>query len=250
MNNSEKMAWGFYWLQKMRGGEKAEIVYIFSFSADKFPVHGKPSGYYFEHVWCENKDIFLHNKNALIFGTGTVIDVSSNLPQYCNLFLWWFVCSSGFWTYEKLVTLCIFYSLFYTGRLMSVCNMITMAEDLCGQLPAQTPVDPDQIKLFFSILNYMMHLGEKKKNISLVESSLQRVWDFQEQLGTPRAWLMPGCWSTAQMKTENCRAIECLGPRLQPQRLPPYPLSREVVGLCCGKRSGLSFCLPAVHAQH
>lgn len=46
---------------------------------------------------------------------------------------------------------------------MSVCNMITMAEDLCGRLPAQTPVDPDQIKLFCSILNYMMHLEKQKK---------------------------------------------------------------------------------------
>lgn len=46
---------------------------------------------------------------------------------------------------------------------MSACNMITMAEDLCGLLPAQTPVDPDQIKLFCSILNYMMHFQKKKK---------------------------------------------------------------------------------------
>lgn len=36
---------------------------------------------------------------------------------------------------------------------------------LWDQLPAQTPVDPDQIKLFCSILNYMMHLGERKKKI-------------------------------------------------------------------------------------
>lgn len=31
-------------------------------------------------------------------------------------------------------------------------------------LPAQTPVNPDQIKLFCSILNYVMHLGGKKKD--------------------------------------------------------------------------------------
>lgn len=189
------------------------------------------------------------------FCNGTAIDVSSNLPQICKLFLWWFVGSSGFWTYEKLVMLCIFYSLFCTGRLMSVCNMITVAEDLCGLLPAQTPVDPDQIKLFCSILNYMMHLGRRKKKKKRRRISLQKgvqVWDFWEPSRSPGAWLMPGCWSAAQMKTENYRAVECLGPRLQALRiLLAFSISTEVVvGWCCGKRSGLSFCLPAVHAQH
>jgi len=56
---------------------------------------------------------------------------------------------------------------------MSACNMITMAEDLCGQLPAQTPVDPDQIKLFCSILNYTMHLEENTHFVT--ERSLHRV---------------------------------------------------------------------------
>lgn len=38
------------WLQKLRGGEKEEIVYLFSFSTDKSPVYGKPSGQFFAHV--------------------------------------------------------------------------------------------------------------------------------------------------------------------------------------------------------
>lgn len=72
---------------------------------------------------------------------------------------------------------------------MSACNMITMAEDLCGLLPAQTPVDPDQIKLFCSILNYMMHFQKKKKKTHfLTGRSLERVWDFWE----PSGWCMAG----------------------------------------------------------
>lgn len=202
-------------------------------------------------IWCmcgvRMKTSFFTMK-MLIFWYGTVIDVSSDLPQCCNLFPWLFVCSSEFWTYEKLVTLCIFYSLFYTARLMSVCNMITMAEDFCGQLPAQTPVDPDQIKLFFSIFNYMMHLGKKN---SLAERSLQRVWYFWEPLGTLKAWLLPGCWSMAQMKTKNFRAMEYLGPRLQPQRiLLASSISSEQGsgGLVLWKRGCLSASLLCMHS--
>lgn len=40
---------GFYMTSDIWGEEKVEKVYLFSFSTDKFPVHGKPSGYYFVH---------------------------------------------------------------------------------------------------------------------------------------------------------------------------------------------------------
>lgn len=129
-----------------------------------------------------------------------------------------------------------------------------MAEDLCGLLPAQTPVDPDQIKLFCSILNYMIRL-EKNGRISLQKG----VYKGCEISGSPRGPLGHGWCQGAEVRSsmdgdrklqgngvfgpKPVTAGECCLPR-------PSPLSRTVAGSCCRKRSGLPFCLPAVHAQH
>lgn len=127
-------------------------------------------------------------------------------------------------------------------------------------LPAQTPVNPDQIKLFCSVLNYVMHLGEKKKKKkkdSFPNREFTKGERFLGALGGP--WGMAGAGvlklTPAQMKTENlswcwgvwpwgCNhwglllALPCLSPP-----------SGAAEGWCCRKRSGLPFCLPAVNTQ-
>lgn len=123
-----------------------------------------------------------------------------------------------------------------------------------GLLPAQTPVDPDQIKLFCSIMNCMMHL-EKKRHISLQKG----VYKGCEISGSPQGTLGHGCCQGAETHSSTdedwkLQGNGVFGPgavTAEGYCLPcPPPPSRAAVGSCCRKRSGLPFCLPVVHAQH
>lgn len=132
------------------------------------------------------------------------------LPIYTgvvNPFFWWFLSSSGLGTCEKLVMLCIFCLLLYTRMLTSERNMITMTEDLCGLLPAQTPVGPDQIKLFCSILNYTMRSEKKGKRRS---SLWKGVYKGCEISGRPRGPLWQRwCQGTeVQPSTDEKRKLQ------------------------------------------
>lgn len=85
-----------------------------------------------------------------------------------------------------------------------MCNMITVAEDLCGLLPAQTPVDPDQIKLFCSILNYMMHLGRRKKQKKKTNFLAERSTKSVRFLGAvTEPWGMADAWVLKRSTDEN-----------------------------------------------
>lgn len=124
---------------------------------------------------------------------------------------------------------------------------------LWDQLPAQTPADPDQIKLLCSILNYMMHLGGKKIWI-FFQKGVYKVCKISGSCWGPlgHGWCLAAeAWCRLRLKTSEQWSVWVQGcSHWGFLLLPPSPPSRTVVDLCCVcKKSGLSFCLPAVHAQ-
>lgn len=124
---------------------------------------------------------------------------------------------------------------------MSACNMITVAEDLCGLLPAQTPVDPEKIKLFCSILSYMMHLLEKDTFPYRKEHT-----KGVRFLGGPGAWLEPGCSSTDEdWKIQGNGMFDPEAVTAVRYCLPcPSPPNRAVSGSCCRKKARAAFLPP------